>query len=621
MELQYAIALLVAATISAIVAWFAWQRRSANGSKGLLIIMVSALIWSLTYAFRWLSKDPDTQHFWLDATYIGVVIAPAAFLFLALEYTNRKHLLTRRNLTILAIVPFFTMLFIWTDPHHGLFYNGMRSNEAILNGGIWFWVNAIYSYLLILIASIILFVAAVNSKHIYRQQTFIILIGMLLPTLSNLVSLIGFSPFPGLDLTPFVFTLSGVFFMIGLFRFHLLEIVPIAHSQLVESLRDGVVVLDIENRIVDINPAAQKILNLSSDVIGDSFHHISADSHELSQLERDVSIEKFEFQMLSNSPREFEVSILPLQDHRGKSTGKLITLHDISEHKRAQEQIRRSEEQYRLLFDNAVECILVVQDRKIVFCNPISSELTGYPLKELINEPFVKLIYPEDLQIVLDHYRRRVKGDDVKDRYLFRLVRKDLSYRWIETNGIRIEWNGEIATLHFLMDITDRKQAEVALEFRSTHDVLTGLYNRQYFESEIERLQKSRRFPVSILVMDMNGLKEINDSLGHAAGDEQLQKAALVIRNAFRPDDVIARIGGDEFVVLLPESDEETAKKAVDRVKKVLKEHNQLVNDVNPVSFAIGYATTESSTDLRKVFQIADKQMYLDKENYYSTNE
>jgi diguanylate cyclase (GGDEF)-like protein/PAS domain S-box-containing protein len=621
MELQYAIALLVAATISAIVAWFAWQRRSADGSKGLLIIMVAALVWSLTYALRWLSADTNSQLFWLDATYFGVVVAPAAFLHLALEFTNRKYLLTRRNLIILAIVPVLTLLFIWTDPYHGLFYNGMRSSEAILNGGIWFWVNAIYSYLLILLASIILFMAALRAQQIYRQQTIIIVIGMLLPAFSNLISLAGFSPFPGLDLTPFVFTVSGIFFMVGLFRFHLLEIVPIAHSQLVESLLDGVVVLDNENRIIDINPAAERMFNLTSNVIGSSFHHIAADMPEMFQLDKENTVEKFEFQMLTNPPREFEVRILPIKDYRENISGKLLTLHEITEYKRVQEQIRRSEEQYRLLFDNAVESILVVQDRKIVFCNPITSKLTGYPMNELINESFVKLIYPEDLEFVLDKYRRRVSGEQLKDRYQFRLVRKDLSFRWVETSGIRIDWEGDLATLHFLMDITDRKQAEVALEFRSTHDVLTKLYNRQYFESEIERLQKSRRFPISILVMDMNGLKEINDSLGHAAGDEQLQKAALVIRNAFRPDDVIARIGGDEFVVLLPESDEETAQKAVERVKKVLREHNQLANDVNPVSFAIGFATTESSTDLRTVYQIADKQMYLDKENHYSTNE
>lgn len=618
MELQYAIALLVAATISAVVAWLSWQRRSAEGNKGLLITMVAATIWSLTYAIRWLSRDLDAQLFWLDATYFGVVVAPTAFLILALEYTNRKYLLTRRNLAILAIIPFLTLVFLWTDPSHGLFYNGMRTGEAILNGGIWFWINIIYSYLLILIASIILFQAALHSKQIYRQQTFIILVGMLLPAVSNLISMAGFSPFPGLDLTPFVFTLSGIFFMVGLFRFHLLEIVPIAHSQLVENLLDGVVVLDIKNRIVDINPAGQKMFNLTTDIIGSSFHHIAADTPELTQLENNSPVNKFEFQMLANPPREFEVSLIPLTDHRGNSTGKLIILHDITEHKRAQEQIRRSEEHYRLLFDNAVESIVVVQNRKIVFCNPITNELTGYPMEELINESFVKLIYPEDLEIVLDHYRRRLSGEDIKDRYQFRLVRKDLSFRWIETTGIRIEWNGEMATLHFLMDITDRKKAEVALEFRSNHDVLTGLYNRQYFENEVERLQKSRRFPISILVMDMNGLKEINDTLGHAAGDEQLQITAMVIRKAFRPDDIIARIGGDEFIVLLPETDGEVAQNAVNRVEQVLEEHNQKNSDKLPISFSIGFATTELSTNLREVYRIADRQMYLHKEKYYS---
>jgi len=235
MELQYAIALLVSATISALVGWVAWRRRSAEGSKGLILTMAAACTWSLTYAIRWLSQDQAAQLFWLDATYLGVVVAPTAFLILALEFTNRKHLLTQRNLIILAIIPALTLLFIWTDPWHGLFYNGMRSGNAILNGGIWFWVNAIYSYLLILIASILLFVASNHAKRLYRQQTIIILIGMLLPAFSNLISFAGFSPFPGLDLTPFVFTLSGILIMIGLFRFHLLEIVPIAHSQLVEN--------------------------------------------------------------------------------------------------------------------------------------------------------------------------------------------------------------------------------------------------------------------------------------------------------------------------------------------------------------------------------------------------
>ncbi len=198
-------------------------------------------------------------------------------------------------------------------------------------------------------------------------------------------------------------------------------------------------------------------------------------------------------------------------------------------------------------------------------------------------------------------------------------MRKDASLRWVETSGIRIEWQGEKATLHFLIDVTDRKKAEVALEFRSTHDILTGLYNRQYFEQEMDKLQNSRRQPISILVLDMNGLKEINDTQGHAAGDELLIVAAEVIRKAFRPDDIVARIGGDEFVVILPSTNKETALKIVDRVKQVIHEFNKLNPDRNQVSFSVGFSCNEATENLRDVLRQADQDMYKQKAKHYAS--
>ncbi len=176
-----------------------------------------------------------------------------------------------------------------------------------------------------------------------------------------------------------------------------------------------------------------------------------------------------------------------------------------------------------------------------------------------------------------------------------------------------------MATLHFLMDVTDRKKAEVALEFRSNHDILTGLYNRQYFEQEMEKLQKSRRQPISILVLDMNGLKEINDTQGHAAGDELLLVSAEVIRKAFRPDDIVARIGGDEFVVILPSTNKETALKIVDRVKQVIHEFNELNPNSNQISFSVGFSSNETTENLRDVLRNADQDMYKQKANHYAS--
>jgi diguanylate cyclase (GGDEF)-like protein/PAS domain S-box-containing protein len=618
MELQYAVALIVAAIISTIVAMIAWQRRNSVGAKSLFILMSAAVVWSLTYAIRWIAHDEAAQLFWLDATYFGVVVAPTAFLILALEITDKVHILTSLVRIGLAIIPTLTIFILWTDPWHGLFYNGMRTGDAILNGGIWFWIFIVYTYIILLLASSLIIQKTIRDKQFFQVQAGLLLTGMVLPWLGNIISMLGFSPFPGLDMTPFLFTASGILFMFALFRFGFLDIAPIAHFRLMEGLLDGVIVLDKANRIVDYNPAAQRILNLSTAVIGRTLQQACNQIPDLNVLDQNIHAEKSEIQIKNYDMREFEMRTLALLDKSNQPTGKLVTLHDISEYRQSQEQIRRSEEQYRLLFDNAVESILVVQDRKIVFCNPITSELTGYPLEEIINESFVKFIYPEDIQMILEYYRKRVVGKNLPGRYQFRLVRKDLSFRWVEASGIRIDWEGELATLHFLMDVTDRKKAEIALEFRSTHDILTGLYNRQYFEQEIERLQNSRRQPISILVMDMNGLKKINDTQGHAVGDELLRVAAREIRKAFRPDDIVARIGGDEFVILLPETDTVTTIKVVERVKEVIHDFNQLNPEHNPISFAVGFAASESTPNLRDVFRNADRDMYIQKAIHYA---
>ncbi|MBW6474679.1 MAG: diguanylate cyclase [Anaerolineaceae bacterium] len=618
MDLQYAVALIIAALISTIVAVIAWQRRTVVGARSLLILMSAAIVWSLTYAIRWLAHDEAAQLFWLDATYFGVVIAPTAFLVLALEYIDKVHILSSRVRIGLTIIPILTIIILWTDPWHGLFYNGMRTGDAILNGGAWFWIFIAYTYIILLLASLLIFRKTIRNQLFFQVQARLLLTGMALPWLGNIISLLGFSPFPGLDLTPFLFTASGILFMFALFRFGLLDIVPIAHSRLMEVILDGVIVLNKDNRIVDFNPAAQKILGLTTALVGQPIHQAAIQVPKLALLDRHISAEKSEIQIKNDDVHQFEMRTLPLLNKNNQITGNLITLHDISEYRQAQERIRRSEEQYRLLIDNAVESILVVQNRVVVFSNPVASELTGYPKEELINESFVKFIYPDDIPLVMENYHKRVSGEDIHGRYQFRIVRKDRSFRWVETSGIRIDWKGELATLHFIIDVTERKKVEVALEFRSTHDILTGLYNRQFFEQEIDRLQNSRIQPVSLLVMDMNGLKEINDTQGHAAGDEQLKVAAQVIRKAFRPDDIVARIGGDEFVIILPETNTNTAQKVVGRLKQIIDEFNQQNLKRNPISFAIGFASNESNPDLQSVLRNADRDMYIQKAKHYA---
>jgi len=160
-----------------------------------------------------------------------------------------------------------------------------------------------------------------------------------------------------------------------------------------------------------------------------------------------------------------------------------------------------------------------------------------------------------------------------------------------------------------IMDITDSKRAMESLIYLSTHDTLTGLYNRAYFDTEIQRLSVGRTFPVSIVFADMDGLKASNDTLGHHVGDELLRRAALVLRSAFRGEDVVARIGGDEFGVLLPSASPEVAQAAVERVKIALQEHNA-AHPGPPVHFSMGIATAAKDDNLEETLRAADVDMY-----------
>jgi len=167
-------------------------------------------------------------------------------------------------------------------------------------------------------------------------------------------------------------------------------------------------------------------------------------------------------------------------------------------------------------------------------------------------------------------------------------------------------------------EIAQRKLVEEQLRHTSTHDNLTGINNRSFFESELERLELSHEFPVSIVVADVDNLKIANDTLGHAAGDEILRHVAQVLRSMFRRSDVVARIGGDEFCVLLPSADAETAMQIVSRIQERLNQYNSEYPDM-PVQLALGVATAEKN-DLAEAFKAADRRMYADKSEHKSSS-
>ena len=183
-----------------------------------------------------------------------------------------------------------------------------------------------------------------------------------------------------------------------------------------------------------------------------------------------------------------------------------------------------------------------------------------------------------------------------------------------EYRHVSVSTQDEIQELgHAFNSLMDQlRSKEERLYYMSTHDTLTGLYNRAFFETETERVQKGRLFPVSIVAADLDGLKQVNDAFGHAAGDAMIQVAAEILTEAFRDSDVVARVGGDEFVVLLPATDAEAANAAVERIKAIADRRRREIRSY-PFSISVGTASAETGDALQDALRIADMRMYAEK--------
>ena len=166
-----------------------------------------------------------------------------------------------------------------------------------------------------------------------------------------------------------------------------------------------------------------------------------------------------------------------------------------------------------------------------------------------------------------------------------------------------------------IRDITERKRMEDDLEYQSYHDHLTGLYNRRFFEMEVSRLDHEKTLPLSIIVGDINGVKLINDAFGHANGDKLIIETARQIAECSRSDDIVARTGGDEFALLMKNTDSKAAFDILTKIQNACKKHNEKIsNETYHINVSLGCATkTSIEQDFNEIMRIADKYMYLAK--------
>jgi PAS domain-containing protein len=265
----YLIPLFIAAAVSLALARYAWKRRPAAGATPLAIFMMAAAEWCIAYALELGGIGLETKVFWAKMQYFGIVTVAWMMLILMLEYAGYDKWLTSTRTIFLGIIPFITLYLVWTNDTHHLIWTSYQlvpyGNFEILDlgHGNGFWMIIAYSYTCLLIGMGVLVGMYRRSSPVYRAQVGIMLAGTFAPWIGNALYVTELNPFPHLDLTPFAFTLTGLAATWGLFRFQFMDVVPIARDAVIEGMHDGLLVLDRQNRIVDINPIGLKILELT----------------------------------------------------------------------------------------------------------------------------------------------------------------------------------------------------------------------------------------------------------------------------------------------------------------------------------------------------------------------
>jgi diguanylate cyclase (GGDEF)-like protein/PAS domain S-box-containing protein len=252
---------------------------------------------------------------------------------------------------------------------------------------------------------------------------------------------------------------------------------------------------------------------------------------------------------------------------------------------------------------------------RVKFLNHVAEELTGWKQADAIGQGLTQvfdILSGEDIPHVLaERGLREARAVDHPHEAI--LLAKSGRGTPIEYRAatIRGDAGHEVGVVLVFRDITERKQADEKLHYLSRHDVLTGLYNRAYFEEELARLERGRDFPVSVIIGDIDRFKVTNDVYGHAAGDKVLWDAAQVIKDAFRAEDLVTRIGGDEFAILLPNTDASAATQAVLRIQESIAAYNAAHKSC-PLAISFGAATAETGP-LLETLKEADTRMYREK--------
>lgn len=623
------------ALLALFLARYAWRRRSAAGAVQLTLLMTATAVWSLAYTLELLSADPQTQVLFTRLAYPGIVtVGPAWFLF-ARRYTGRSSTPWGEHYRwVLWVIPGITLLLVATNEQHGLIWREFHTYAyrtfSISRGtyGPWFWVHAAYSYLLLAYGTWALWVMARAQYHIYRFQSLALLVGILPPWIANGIYLAGYEPFPGLDLTVLALLLSGVMLTLGLYRYHLLDVIPVAAETILETMQDGILVINQQEVVLNLNRAASQMLGVARQW---------AAGARLRRLIPNLPVGKGPHEIYLNG-YYLNIDITRVEKHPNL---RLVYLHNVTALQDVTDQLR-AQNRFLEQLNHLTRTILLSENEQDVL--PLLAQLST----DLFHASQAFIIVGDENQVEV--FPPLKEGETAQRATLMTLTAQALETGkpLIKTakssnvfasimvlplvsdkmrlGALCLAWKQP----HHLDEIQMQRGEQVAsqvslalaklrllkeVQLLAVKDDLTGAYNHRYLNLTGQHLfARARRYQeaLSVLMFDLDRFKAINDRYGHLNGDLLLRQVARRCQESIRASDILVRYGGDEFVILLPQTDLETATHIARRLHTaVTSTPIYLEGTTVTLTFSMGITTLDENVpNLESLIRHADQALY-----------
>jgi len=408
----YILPYLLGGVVSLAVAAIAFRRRHTIGAMAFVGLHISLSIWSLANVFDLGCADLQVKAFWTCILYIGIVFMPVFWFVFARRYVTLGTRPTRRTILLLCIMPAVTLILMWTNRYHGLMrdIHGLKyvADLVIIDKtyGLWFWVHTAYTYALVLYGCYVIIRATPGAARPYRRQSMLLFSAVALPVAGNLVFVLTQGRLVPIDLTPPAFSVSGALIGYALLRYGLLDVMPVARDVILETMSDGVLVVDRNRRIVAMNPAAEEVFGVhAKDVIGKALRQALRVPEWLAARYGDAEEPVSGIEVKGErTDRVYDLSIAPIRRSNDDLLGRLFVFRDVTERQRDREHLLQSLGLLSALVEALpLGMLLADRDGRIVRVNQRLVDLIGLTgsVEGLVGQP-AHLVHDHMMQLVPD---------------------------------------------------------------------------------------------------------------------------------------------------------------------------------------------------------------------------